>query len=143
MSDPIGEITLALSILVPVAVAIIAWALNERGRRERDEYVRREARYQELLAALRGFYEGTPDRAKRLDFLDQVNLCWLYCPDDVIRKAYRFLETVHTDVAPTRDEDKKLALGELVAAIRQDLLSRTTIKSTRLRASDFKHFGVT
>ena len=141
MSDPVGEIVLALGVLAPVVVAIVAWALNERGRRRRDEYVRREARYQELLAGLRGFYVDTLDRAKRLEFLDQVNLCWLYCPDDVIRVAYRFLDSVHTDKALS-GEDKERAAGELVAAIRRDLLSRRTITSTSLDAADFRHFGV-
>jgi hypothetical protein len=107
MSDLVRDpLTLALGLLPPVLAAIVAWNLNERGRRRRDEYVRREARYQRLISALRGFYVATVDRSMRQEFLDQVNLCWLYCPDEVVRSAYGFLDTVHTDVANAGTADK-------------------------------------
>lgn len=123
-----------------VVVAAVGWLLNQREKREAVEYARREARYRQLLAALRGFYEETADPEMRVKFLDQVNLCWLYCPDEVIRRAYAFLETVQTGAATT-GEAKNLAAGELVAAVRRDLISRERVTATRLNAEDFRHLG--
>ena len=72
------------------------------------------------------------------DFLDQLNICWLYCPDEVIKKAYTFLETVNTN-QKQNDLVKENAAGDFVLSIRRDLLSRKLVKKTKLLATDFKH----
>ena len=53
-------------------------------------------------------------------------LCWLYCPDAVIHKAYNFLDHVHTGVKKS-DEEKEQALGTFVLAVRKDLPARETV----------------
>ncbi len=90
-----------------------------------------------MLRTIRGFYISTQDRDLKKAFLEQVNLCWLYCPDEVIQKAYAFLGTVHTKERHS-DEEKERALGELIIAIRRDLLSRKLVKQTRLEVSNFQ-----
>ncbi|MBA3834058.1 MAG: hypothetical protein H0X34_19640 [Chthoniobacterales bacterium] len=128
---------------VPLLGAVIAWFANERSKRLAEQYERKEANYRELLRTLRGFYAGAQD-ADRLksEFLDQLNLCWLYCPDDVIKKGYVFLDTVHAQ-QPQSDKIKEAALGALVSSIRADALSRKLVRRTSLEASDFKHFRTT
>lgn len=71
-----------------------------------------------------------------------MNLCWLYCPGEVIRRAYRFLNAVHTDAREQPAEVRELAAGELVTAIRRDLLSKRTVSGSNLDASDFRHLDV-
>jgi len=77
----------------------------------------------------------------KADFLNQLNQCWLYCPDEVIRKGYDFLDTVHTR-AVQPDAVKEKVMGEFVAAIRRDLLSRQLVKRTKLTGMDFRHLKV-
>lgn len=125
----------------PLLGAVIAWFINEWQKRVSDQYQRKEANYKELIKSLRGFYVGVADaNAMKGEFLNQLNTAWLYSPDDVIRKGYAFLDTVHTR-AISDDARKEEALGEFVAAIRNDLLSRKLVRSTKLTASDFKHLG--
>lgn len=134
-----------LKIFIPLVGAIIAWFANEWRKRVWDEYQRKEAKYQALLESLEGFYTSVdPSKAKTLKqaFLNHLNLCWLYCPDNVIEKAYVFLSCVHTDVRCT-DDQKEKALGEFVLAIRQDLLSRKVVRKTSLKPDDFKIFKST
>jgi Pyruvate/2-oxoacid:ferredoxin oxidoreductase delta subunit len=131
-----------LKLSVPIIAVVVAWAVNEHSKRKWEEYTRKEANYKALLEALKGFYVETANREQKEAFLDQLKLCWLYCPDEVIRKAYAFLATVYTD-ARTTDAEKELALGELVLAVRKDLLSRKTVRETSLTAADFKHFRAT
>ena len=129
-----------LKIFIPFIGAIIAWCANEWRKRLWEEYRRKEEKYQLLLKSLKGFYtSASPEEAKVLkqSFLEQVNLCWLYCPDEVIKKAYVFLSCVHTNIRCT-DEEKEKALGELVLAIRKDLLSRKMVRKTELKPEDFK-----
>lgn len=127
---------------LPLFGAIIAWFLNEWRKRLWEQYIRKETSYKELIRCLRGFYIDATDADKlKAEFLDQLNICWLYCPDDVIKKGYSFLDTVHTG-APSNDDKKEKAMGDFVAAIRQDLLSRKLVRETNLEGNHFRHLKV-
>ncbi len=136
-----------LKVSVPVFVAVVGWLLNERSKRQWERYKRKEDRYVALLDKLKGFYVGAnPATAKgdKNDFIHQLNVAWLYCPDAVIRKGYHFLECVHTGVKKS-DEAKELAVGEFVACMRKDLLGKKFLfwEQTRLEASDYRHLSST
>lgn len=96
---------------------------------------------QELIKSLKGFYLSSvsAEDSKRLknQFIDQLNLCWMYCPDDVIQKAYKFIDSVHTGGEPS-DEEKEMALGGLILAIREDLINQKVLSKTSLKPEDFK-----
>ena len=131
-----------LKFALPLLGAVIAWFANEWRKRVTDQYQRKEASYKELLRSLRGFYVGARSAEElRAEFVNQLNIAWLYCPDNVITKGYAFLDTVHTQKVST-DAEKELALGAFVAAIRNDLLSRKLVRTTSLSATDFRHLGV-
>ncbi|WP_278487185.1 hypothetical protein [Achromobacter insolitus] len=126
---------------VPLVGAVVAWFVNEWRKRVADQYQRKEASYKELLRSLRGFYVGATSAPQlRSEFLNQLNTAWLYCPDEVIRKGYAFLGTAHSAQTHS-DEQKEKAMGEFVAAIRQDILSRKLVNRSSLTAADFKHLN--
>lgn len=126
----------------PLFGAVIAWYANELTKRSWEQYQRKEESYRELLRCLKGFYVGAENAgALKQEFLMNLNRCWLYCPDDVILKGYSFLDTVHTS-ANSSDAQKEGAMGEFVAAIRGDLLSRKPLRKTSLVGSSFRHLGV-
>ena len=129
-------------ITVPLIAAVIAWLGNERRKRALEEYIRKEEHYKKLLASLRGFYTSTQDRDVKQAFLEQLNQCWLYCPDKVIEAAYAFLGTVAVG-AQSDDAAKERACGTLVVAIRKDLLSRRVVKRSRLRPESSRHLQST
>jgi hypothetical protein len=135
-----------LKFFLPLSGAAIAWFWNERRKRAGEEYSRKEKKYEALVEALRGFYteaHGTSEgRELKTRFLQELNKSWLYCPDEVIEKAYAFITTVHTDKKHT-DEEKELAVGELMVAIRKDMLSRRVVKKTQLQPADFKYLKST
>src|SRR4029077_1955972 len=109
--------------------------VNEWRKRVADEYQRKEANYKELLRSLRGFYIGAPNaESMKAEFLNQLNASWLYCPDEVIKKGYAFLDTVHAKQVNS-DEEKETAMGAFVAALRADLLSRKLVRRTAMTAS--------
>ena len=127
--------------IVPLLGAAIAWLTNEWRKRIADQYQRKEANYKELVRSLSGFYTGAANAASmKAEFLSQLNISWLYCPDEVIKKGYAFLATVHTDKIHM-DEEKELAWGAFVLAIRVDILSRKLVRKTALTARDFRHFS--
>lgn len=134
-----------LKFFLPLAGAAFAWFWNERRKRIDDEYIRKEQKYASLVECLKGFYthvsEKPHGRELKEKFIDELNKCWLYCPDDVIKKAYSFLEKVETGVEHS-EEVKRRAVGELMLAIRIDLLSRVAVRKTGLTPLDFKHLKV-
>jgi len=126
----------------PLFGAVVAWFFNEWRRRVWEQYQKEEANYRELLLCLKGFYTGANSTNElKGEFLNQLNLCWLYCPDEVILKGYGFLNTVRVGSSST-DEEREKAVGDLVASIRDDLLSRKLVKRTNLSGKDFKHLSV-
>lgn len=125
-------------IVFPLLIAIFVWNLDSINRLKWEQYQRKENNYKELIKAVRGFYISTSDVELKQKFIEQINLSWLYAPDEVIMKAYKFLETVHTGQIST-DKEKEKALGDFVLSIRKDLLSRKTTDETELLKSDFKH----
>lgn len=138
-----------VNILIPVIGAVIVfvsglatWYLNERSKRIHEEYKRKEEKYSGLIRSLRGFYVDSFNKELRSEFLNQLNLCWMYCPDEVIHKAYNFLLMVHTDQRHS-DEEKEKAVGELMLAIRKDLTSRKPLGKTNLTPRDFRHLKAT
>jgi len=138
-----------INILIPVIGTVfvliggfVTWYLNERSKRIYEEYKRKEEKYSELIRSLRGFYVDSFSKELRTEFLNQLNPCWMYCSDEVIRKAYNFLSMVHTDQKRS-DEEREKAVGELILAIREDLISRKPLKKTILKPEDFKHLKAT
>ncbi|MBI4216530.1 MAG: hypothetical protein HY687_03990 [Chloroflexi bacterium] len=117
--------------------------MNERSKRLDEEYKRKEQRYSELIASLQGFTvalmkaDSQTSKQMRANFLHQLNLCWMYCPDEVIRKAYHFLATVREGTTYKEDERGKAA-GEFLLSIRSDLIGRKPLRKTELKPDDFE-----
>ena len=133
-----------LKILIPLVAAVIAWFVNEWSKRKWEEYQRKEERYNSLLTSLKGFYVGAdPGTAteQKEEFLRQLVLSWMYCPDVVIEAAYKFLELVAVG-AQASDEEKERAVGAFVLEVRKDLLKSRGWPwgKTKLKATDFRHF---
>ena len=131
-----------LKIMVPVVVAVVGWLLNEYSKRQWERYKRKEDRYVALVECLRGFYENTEQSdadERKEEFLNQLALCWLYCPDAVIHKAYDFLDHVRVGVQRS-DEEKEQALGAFVLEVRKDLLEERPWwrRKTKLNDQDFR-----
>ncbi|MGX1191574.1 hypothetical protein [Metabacillus sp. SLBN-84] len=122
----ISYIPLLITIITVIA-GFITWGLNERSKRKHESYKRKEERYAELIKSIKGFYVNSGNTDLKSNFLEQVNLCWLYCPDEVVIKLYEFLETVKT--TSSDDNQKEIALGKVMVAIRNDLLKDTKMNN--------------
>lgn len=118
-----------VAVVPTLIVVFVTWCLNERSKRIYEEYKRKEGKYSELVRSLKGFYVDSFSKELRSEFLNQLNLCWMYCPDEVILKAYKFLLLVHTDQKHS-DQEKEKAVGELMLAIRKDLISKKPLRKT-------------
>ena len=131
------------AIILSLIATALTWTCNERNKRIDEQSKRKEARYTKLIDAARGFYARSSDKDLQLEFLKQVELCWLYCPDGVIEKAYAFLNSVHTKTTNkyTPEQHQRIieeSLQELILAIRKDLIGRKRTEETHLKPEDFQ-----
>jgi hypothetical protein len=124
--------------------SVFLWFLNEKGKRKAEIRNRKEERYQKLVTSVKGFASRSSDRNLRQEFIDQLNLSWVYCPDEVVKKGFFFLDmTVPDSNGKDRfsNDEKVKALGELFIEIRKDNLFPKRIKKTKLKIEDFRSIG--
>lgn len=125
-----------VGILLSVIAGSWSWERNAAAERSQQDYVRREARYVGLVSSLNGFQKGGSSEQKS-EFLEQLDQCWLYCSDSVIRAGYRFIEAVETGNSTT-DAERAAAAGELALEIRRDLVGRLPVSTTTLTAAEYR-----
>lgn len=127
----------------PLFGAILAWMVNEWRKQYWELYKRKEESYKHLLKSVRGYYDGAVDKKLKAEFLHQLDLCWLYCPDDVIKKGYDFLHLIRNDIKAT-DKQRNIALSKFVLAVRNDIYPKwwMIFKKTKLTSEDFKIYRV-
>jgi len=131
-----------LPVAIPFALAVVLWFLQDRSKFNWEQHKRKEERYVKMFNSLSGFYANAdPDkaRAKKVKFVDQLRLAWLYCPDEVIRKSNAFLDTIKAG-NPKPKEKQEEALGEFVLEARKDLMGKGWLwrKKTKLAPDEFK-----
>jgi hypothetical protein len=156
------EIQDLLTAFSAVIIAMLTWFFNEQSKRADDLYKQKDSRYLELIQSLKSFYVESPTpepgdyelsekklKNKQLleEFMNQIHLCWLYCSDEVIRKAHGFLLAAQKDHDQRTHAETERAAGELMVAIRRDM-DRNSFdqlfrmwgkKNTRLTPEDFRY----
>lgn len=122
-----------ITIFIFAAFAsIIIWYLNERKRRSIQEYKQKEKRYIELIELIESLKENEkPSDNNRDKFLHQINLCWLYCPDNVVRKIADLISKLNNDNISL--EKKDMSMNDLMVSLRKDIR-----KKTKLNQDDYK-----
>ncbi|MXZ92431.1 MAG: hypothetical protein F4W95_04260 [Chloroflexi bacterium] len=112
------------AIYVTAALTVTAWLVSDCQDRQYQLDQWKTERYHALVESARGFHAGADPSSSwelREEFITQLDLCWVYCSDAVIRKAYRFVGTVKTGQTST-DEEKKRAFKEFIAEIRKEIV---------------------
>lgn len=134
------NLTPIIIAILGILASLITWRWNYESRLAQENYLRREQQFAKLISCIHGFSTTASDKELRERFVKELDLCWLYCSDDVIKKSYRFLESVSTGSKATEEEQQK-ALGEWMLSIRKDLINNRRIKETKLEGRDFKFLG--
>jgi hypothetical protein len=122
-------------------VAVWTFYRTQREQLRWEQFKRREDRYRDLLKGARGLHDSEWSSEAVNDLLRAYDECWLYAPDEVIRKGNRFLESV-TVGSQSKKADHMTCLAELVHSMRSDLMSRKALSKTRLEAHDYKHLAI-
>lgn len=114
----------ASAAIIGAAWATISWTLNLREKRATEGYQRKEQVYREIVVGLQALYK-TENAAERDRFIVQTRITWIYCPDEVVRELNVCLDALIVKPAPVSPQQE--ALSKAVAAMRKDLMPKTTL----------------
>ena len=127
--------------LIPlVGTAIGAWlGFLFASRAKRDESVTRfkEEKYTKLLVRLQGFVGRSTSPQLKREFFEEQYQSWLYASDEVVEAVNHMIRLVIDGQGKAPDpEAGRKAVGEIVLAMRRDLLKKTSLPYTAFRYTD-------
>jgi len=128
--------------ILGIVSSLTTWRWNEASKLSQENYIRRERQYAKLISYIHGFGEDNHGKEAKDKFIKELDLCWLYCSDDVIKKAGIFLGSVSIGSKATEEQQQK-ALAELILSIRKDLINNKRVSETKLEWRDFKFLHAT
>jgi len=88
----------------------------------------KEEKYSNLLILLQGFIGKTVNANTKKKFFEEQYRSWLYCSDDVVKAINHMVKLVIDSKGndPDREVGRK-AVGDIVLAMRKDLLKKTDL----------------
>ena len=134
LTDPLATIIVGV---LGVLIAAGTYFLTERSKLEAESYSRRAERHERLVASATSFQVSATDLQPRVVFLRELDQCWLYCPDHVLRAGYSFLDSVKTGANST-PQGRTKAFSEFIVAIRKDLVSGSRVTQSNMRPDEYQ-----
>jgi hypothetical protein len=130
-----------LSPLVPLVSAAIGafltYLFTARANRRESILRFKEEKYARLLVKLQGFVGVTSSAKLKREFFEEQYQAWLYASDDVVRALNMMVRLVaEAQGAQPNAEAGRKAVGDIVLAMRHDLLGRTSLDYSAFRYTD-------
>lgn len=132
------EWLIALVPLISAAmVAVMAYLFSSRSKRDESIIRFKEEKYAKLLVKLQGFVGTTTSGQLKREFFEEQYQSWLYASDEVVESLNAMVRLVieGRGSAPDPEAGRK-AVGEIVLAMRRDLLHKTALDYTAFRYTD-------
>ncbi len=97
----------------------------------------REEKYSNLLILLQGFVGNTANSETKKKFFDEQYKSWIYSSDEVIIATNKLVSLVIDSRGQESDHNAgRKAIGDIVLAMRKDLLGKTNLSFTDFRYTD-------
>ena len=88
----------------------------------------KEEKYSNLLILLQGFIGKTVNANTKKQFFEEQYRSWLYCSDDVVKAINHMVKLVIDSKGNDPDQEAgRKAVGDIVLAMRKDLLEKTNL----------------
>lgn len=117
--------------------AFLAFFFTARAKRDEAALRFKEEKYAKLLIKLQGFVGSTTSAQLKREFFEEQYQSWLYASDEVVNSINDLIRLVTENRGsdPIPDVGRK-AVGEVVLAMRLDLLQKTKLDYTAFRYTD-------
>jgi hypothetical protein len=136
--DHMNEWLIALVPLASAAMgAFLTYLFTSRSKREESIVRFKEEKYAKLLIKLQGFIGATTSAKLKRDFFEEQYQAWLYALDEVVESVNAMVHLVIDGRgSPPDPEAGRKAVGEIVLAMRRDLLHKTNPSYRAFRYTD-------
>lgn len=117
--------------------AFLAFIFTSRAKRDESIIRFKEEKYAKLLVKLQGFVGTTTSAKLKREFFEEQYQSWLYASDEVVEAINNLVALVIASkgAAPDPVAGRK-AVGEIVVAMRRDLLKKTELSHSSFRYTD-------
>jgi hypothetical protein len=100
----------------------------------------REEKYSNLLILLQGFIGNTVSYETKKKFFDEQYKSWVYCSDEVILSINKLVQlAIDSNGKDPNPEEGRKAVGNIVLAMRKDLLGKTNLTFKDFRYTDVRN----
>ena len=126
-----------LSLLSAAVSAFLAYVFTSRATRAEAILRFKEEKYAKLLVKLQGFIGTTTSAQLKREFFEEQYQAWLYSSDEVVEALNKMVRLVIESRGEQPDpEAGRKAIGDIVLAMRRDLLRKTNLDYTAFRYTD-------
>lgn len=117
--------------------AFLAYLFTSRSKRDESIIRFKEEKYAKLLVKLQGFIGTTTSAKLKREFFEEQYQSWLYASDEVVEAINSLVVLVIASRGTEPDpEAGRKAVGEIVLAMRRDLLKKTALSHDSFRYTD-------
>ncbi len=117
--------------------AFLAYLFSSRAKRDESIIRFKEEKYAKLLIKLQGFVGSTVSAQLKREFFEEQYQSWLYASDEVVEAINRLVAIVIESRGNNPDPaEGRKAVGQIVAAMRRDLLKKTSLDYSAFRYTD-------
>ena len=119
---------LLLSLVAGVVGSYLTYYFTNKSKRNEAITKFKEQKYTHLLLKLQGFIGVTTNAKMKREFFEEQYQSWLYCSDEVVDALNHMVNLIKEShgKAPNPEEGKR-AVGNIVLAMRKDLLGKTKL----------------
>ena len=130
-----------LTALVPLISAalgaFLAFYFTSRAKRDESIVRFKEEKYAKLLVKLQGFVGATTSSQLKKEFFEEQYQSWLYASDEVVEAINSLILLVIESRGASPDQEVgRKAVGDIVLAMRRDLLKTTKLSYKSFRYTD-------
>jgi hypothetical protein len=124
-------------ILSAAIGALLVYLFSSAQKRDESIIRFKEEKYAKLLVRLQGFVGATTSARLKKEFFEEQYQSWLYASDEVVESLNAMVRFVIESRGAVPDpEAGRKAVGNIVLAMRRDLLRKTDLDYTAFRYID-------
>jgi len=132
---------MSASIFLPIITAILGSYLTyffTAKTKKNDAIIKyKEEKYSNLLLLLQGFVGSTANSETKKKFFEEQYKSWLYSSDEVVEAINKMVELViQSKSTPIDPEEGRKAVGNIIVAMRKDLLGNSKLDFSSFRYTD-------
>ncbi len=132
---------MSASAFLPIITAILGSYLTyffTTKTKKNDAIIKyKEEKYSNLLLLLQGFVGSTANSKTKKKFFEEQYKSWLYSSDEVVVAINKMVELViQSKNTPINHEEGRKAVGNIIVAMRKDLLGNSKLDFSSFRYTD-------